>query len=652
MPSTEKGTFVIMSKRNIYMVQVQNASEGSYFLPYSTGVLVAYAWSNEVVEENYKMKRFVFSKEDIDSAVESFENPFLVGFSNCIWNSNYNKEFAKRLKKKFPKCIILFGGKEIPQSNSYLEEYPFMDILMHLEGEESFLKILLELLNEDPDLSEISNISFRKSGKTTFMTKIVLPERIDYPSPYLSGVFDEMMKRKDVKFVTAIETNRGCPFNCSYCDFDTARNKVRLRPLEQVFAEIEWVGNHGIDYCACCDSNFGLFERDELIADKLIEVKTKTGFPHKFQVSAAKADIPAVFNINKKLNAHKMSKGATISFQTFSSEALHNVGRENISLERFTELMALYNKNGIPTFTDMILGLPGETYDSFCDGICKLLEAGQHTSIYVYSCCVLTNTPMWQKEYIEKYNISTIDVPFSQYHCDIKPPEEIEEYSREIISTGDMNVNDFVRAKLFSVCVQCFHCFGLLQSFAMYLFHEKGVSYCSFYNNLMDWMEKHSESICGEIFTNMKQEVHRYSNGERMKQYVNEVFGNITWPLEEGAFLDIVYRFDEFYNEIEDFLEQYSIDSDVYESLMKYQKCIIKMPGKNEFKVKLNYDLHNYFFGVYINSVKPLKKAKTVLTIKGNKIPDNWKDYSKKIVWFGRKGEKNLYTDITTEYID
>ena len=72
--------------KNIYMIQASTTYGGNIFksayLPYASGLLVANAWSDRTVKENYEFKRFVFTREIIADAVSSFENPFLIGFSN------------------------------------------------------------------------------------------------------------------------------------------------------------------------------------------------------------------------------------------------------------------------------------------------------------------------------------------------------------------------------------------------------------------------------------------------------------------------------------------------------------------------------------------------------------------------------------------
>ena len=72
-----------------------------------------------------------------------------------------------------------------------------------------------------------------------------------YPSPYLSGEFDYLISnKKDHNYQAIIETNRGCPFLCTYCYWGRGGNttKYRYHSLERVFAEIDWIGKNKISY--------------------------------------------------------------------------------------------------------------------------------------------------------------------------------------------------------------------------------------------------------------------------------------------------------------------------------------------------------------------------------------------------------------------
>ena len=101
-----------------------------------------------------------------------------------------------------------------------------------------------------------------------------------------------------------------------------------------------------------------------------------------------------MFQICNTLNSVGMDRGATISYQTLSPAALKNIGRENLTLDHFSELLHKYNEAGVATYSELILGFPGETYESFCRGICTLLEQGQHSSLFVYLCELLPNAVM------------------------------------------------------------------------------------------------------------------------------------------------------------------------------------------------------------------------------------------------------------------
>ena len=239
--------------KNVYMVQASTTYGGNLFkaayLPYAAGLLVAYAWTDETVKKEYCFKRFIFTREEIESAVSSLEDPAIIGFSNYIWNTEYNKALSKRIKELYPDCLIVFGGHNVPPDTEFLEKFDYIDFLIHGEGEEAFLELLLELSKDEPDFSAVSNLSFRNKNGGYTSTPVKILTKTDYPSPYLTGVFDNIIKENpNMQLDAILETSRGCPRNCAYCDWGCTNSKVKLFPIERVHAEIEWFAKNKIAF--------------------------------------------------------------------------------------------------------------------------------------------------------------------------------------------------------------------------------------------------------------------------------------------------------------------------------------------------------------------------------------------------------------------
>src|SRR3989338_7461014 len=85
------------------------------------------------------------------------------------------------------------------------------------------------------------------------------------------------------------ETNRGCPFSCTFCDWGSAvQSKVFTFDLSNVLRETDWFVEHKIEYVTCCDANFGILPRDLEIAKYMAEAKKKYGYPKTFSIQSTK----------------------------------------------------------------------------------------------------------------------------------------------------------------------------------------------------------------------------------------------------------------------------------------------------------------------------------------------------------------------------
>ena len=162
-----------------------------------------------------------------------------------------------------------------------------------------------------------------------------------------------------------LETNRGCPFSCTYCDWGSATNsKVARMHLERVYLELEWFAKHKIEFIFCCDANFGMLPRDYEIVLKAVELKKKYGYPHVLSVQNTKNARERAYKVQKLLADSGLSKGVTLAMQSVDPHTLKSIKRDNISIEDYQELQRRFTKDGIPTYTEFILGLPGDTYES------------------------------------------------------------------------------------------------------------------------------------------------------------------------------------------------------------------------------------------------------------------------------------------------
>ncbi len=628
--------------KNIYFIQPSSYYGREICLPYASGAIAAYAWSIDKIKDSYVLADIIYRKDSKEVCSEKISEPFLIAFSCYIWNFEHNKLIAKHLKEKFPEAYILFGGHNVSNTSSeLLEENSYIDFLIHEEGEIPFAELLLAL-SEEKDLSEVPNLSYRQNGKI-IKTENKFYDVWDLPSPYTSGVFDKIMKNSDDVFYGIIETNRGCPYKCVYCDWGRQAKNIRQFPIDKVKKDIEWLSEHKIGYCICADANFGILERDVTISQWLVDSKKETGFPSKIQFCFTKNSDDRVFEINKMMNQCGLSKGATISLQTLSDKTLNDICRTNMTFSHYTKLVRKYNEAGIFTYTDMILGLPGETFESFTNGIGKLFEAGQHSSVNIFNCEMLVNARLSQKEMIDSHQIKFAKCSLNRHHTELGA--ETEENNSVVIATKDMSASEWIDANIFVAVTGAFHNLGLLQCFAIYLFNEHGIGYTDFYLGLIDHFKKNPDSVAGRICNDLFKKLDDVTNNLGTCETLLPEFGNVNWPIEEWYFLQIIKDFDLFFDEIIDYLNGFGISDEVFKELLKYQKNMIKRPCIKDFSFDISYDFPDYFTNIYNGKHIELKKSILLIKINNKNCKTNYPDYARETVWYGRKGGRIMYKE-------
>jgi len=535
-----------MPRRRILLCQPNNLYGRSGFLPYSVGLIRSYAESCDDLKDAYEFAPFVFLRERPEEVISRTFDPSVVGFSVYIWNAEWSKLMARFAREAWPDCLIIFGGPQVPADPSeFFHANPSVDLLVRFEGEVAFSEILRERLRPTPDYTRIAGVTARGPENVPIFGPP--PERIadlsKLPSPYLSGLFDGLLGH-GLDLHAVFETNRGCVFECTFCQWGSELlAKMRKFDDTRLLAEIAWMGEHRIELCYSADANWGILPRDLDLTDALITGKARHGFPQQFRAAYSKNANDRIFEIGNRLNKAGMNKGVTLALQSTDAHTLELIKRKNMDLNRFEEWVRKYDAAGIPTYTEIILGLPGETYDSFADGLDRILSAGQHHGLHVYLAMLLPDSEMADPEYIKAHGIRTVRGPLLQQHA--TPDPTAEEMAEIVIGTKTMPEADWLRAFLFAWAVQTFHSLGLTTQAAIAAV-QSGSSYRRFYEGLLQFFVERPGWVAGsELLRTTALVTEGMAGGPwgcTMPGY-----GPVIWPSEEASFLWMVGDLEKLY---------------------------------------------------------------------------------------------------------
>ena len=470
--------------KNVYMAQMSLELPGSnyYYYPYSVGVVWAYATTQEGIVENYHLDGLYSVKEPIEELVDRMVDPAVVGLSSYVWNVAYNEALAKAIKARYPECKMIIGGAETPnKSQDFFEDKPHIDYLIHQEGEISFTGLLQSFVGLK-DEETVPGISINRNGKTLMTGPSQRINDLDVvPSPYIMGLFDHLDEMYPGKIWNAvIETNRGCPFMCTFCDWGgTTFSKVKKFNLERIQEELEWMGKNKIEMLTNTDANFGIFkDRDMEITDMLIRTKEKHGFPVLFDTNWSKNATVQLVDMAVKLMESDMMRRFTMALQSTNPLVLKHIKRVNLKEEAMTKVAETAFKEGMSVNTELIIGLPGETWESWTTGLCDLLS--KDIIVEAYPVTILQNSEMNDAAYKEEHGIT--QVTLKSYFSNI-----VDEYQETLTGTKDLPEEQMKKLWLWTWYTSMMDANGFTQIVTRYLNKRHNMPFEKFYERLLDW---------------------------------------------------------------------------------------------------------------------------------------------------------------------
>jgi len=448
--------------------------------PLALGLMMAYAmrFKDSVLEDSYDFRpEFVFDHRRIPDLTRQ---PAVYLFSNYLWSHQECMEVSAAVKQRSPSSITIHGGPDTPKyegdARRYLAEHPSVDIIVRGEGELTCAEVLEALVpvvgTDVPDLSVLADVPgvYYRSGDDVVMT--AERERIadldTIPSPFLLGLFDAYGEIPGAH--VTIETNRGCPYGCTFCDWGSATmSRIRKFDIDRVYAEMEWCAANGAHAVGPADSNFGIFKRDVEIADKLAELKAKYGYPFSFGVSYAKNTVKHLQYVIETMAEAGIVTQGILSLQSMDEATLEAVHRSNIKTEKYDALAAEMRSADLPLFVDLMLGLPGQTPDSFKTDLQQCVD--REMQVRIPRTTLLVNSPMNDPDYRAEHQI-------------VVNKEPGPGAKSLVVSTATFTRDDYRDMTHTRLVFLLLENFGVARQVARYVRHEAGVREVDFYEGL------------------------------------------------------------------------------------------------------------------------------------------------------------------------
>ena len=430
--------------------------------PLNIGYIAAY--TKERFGPNVEITLFKYIA-DVERELKK-SPPDILGVSNYSWNHRIGREMSSIFSKLNPDGIVVLGGPnfpvDLPSQERFFRENPDVDIYVSVEGEIGFTNVVEKAL-EAKSYKEIRTkvlskpidgcITRSANGKLECTISEMRIKKLDeIPSPYLTGLMDKFF---DGKLSPMLSTNRGCPFTCSFCvDGNDLLNQVNKFSLERVNSELEYIGNHitkNMHHLKITDLNFGMIPRDIEVCNKIRELQNKHDYPKFIDCTTGKN------SKEKVIQAIKNTDGAIeflISVQSMDQQVLENIRRSNISVEQMMELAPALKEANLSTSSEVILGLPGETYQSHINTIRDLVKA-KLDNIFVYTCMLIDGSELATPVQRKKWGLETKYRILPRDFTKLSNGRKVLEIEEVAISTNTLTFDEYIelRSLVFSVFV-------------------------------------------------------------------------------------------------------------------------------------------------------------------------------------------------------
>jgi radical SAM superfamily enzyme YgiQ (UPF0313 family) len=303
------------------------------------------------------LAEFDINQRPVDIAEQLLaRNPKIIGFGIYIWNVAPATEVIATLKRVRPDIIIVLGGPEVSYETDGQKIVELADHVIIGEADLKFAEVCAKILGTTESRSSLPKIIPSE-----------LPDFSRLALPYDLYTEDDIAHR-----IIYVEASRGCPFTCEFC-LSSLDVPVRQAPLPALLDQLQRLIERGVKQFKFVDRTFNLNLNVSKAILEFFLARYQPG--HFFHFEMVPDRLPE--SLRETIAA--FPPGALqfeVGVQTFNAEVGGLIKRRQ-NYERLEEnLRFLRSHTGVHIHADLIIGLPGETVESFAAGFDRLIALG------------------------------------------------------------------------------------------------------------------------------------------------------------------------------------------------------------------------------------------------------------------------------------
>jgi len=418
-----------MRKKNVYLLSIPSATP--LYLPLFWASAKTYYETHGKYPDEYNWvlpyAEFMVGLDAIKKAITN-NPPDIFGISLYVWNYTMSMELCSWVKETWPHCIVIVGGPHqyVTFQSDFFLRCTFVDACSpDTAYGELVMTDLLDNIQDDGTVNwgNVEQILYpsKQRGMILTGTKKTRASEFDWSFSAYSAQLASMHRYVDIKKICRpnaslgirIETTRGCPYQCTYCDWGgTLGSKMAKKTDDAINGDLSVLSlaEFDISIIHFCDSNTGIFGKRDVDTFRLMVEKTNCLGDNRPVVNIsgwAKSTVHLKYikEILEVTASTGLIDALKISIQTFDSSSLVNVKRTDIAADEYFMLGDYARSLGCTIIAEMIMGFPGLTLDKFYKEFDQPYERDIEVRFYEWQ--LLPQSEAYSPDYRKQFKLGT-----------------------------------------------------------------------------------------------------------------------------------------------------------------------------------------------------------------------------------------------------